>query len=94
MPVYFFRYEDLVTDPASVLSKMFAFVLGVPDIEGTFIEKRMMEVISTGSKGNTLYKPRSGGAGFNKNKDKYNEQQMQYIMENLEDLLNFFGYTD
>lgn len=30
---------------------------------------------------------------MNKNKDKYNEEQMQYIMDNMEEYLNFFGYT-
>lgn len=38
-----------------------------------------------------MYKPRSGGV--NKNKDKYTDDQMKFIMENLEDLLHFWGYT-
>lgn len=44
-----------------------------------------------GSSGNTLYKPRQGGV--NKNKHRYSEEQMAFIMENLEEQLNFWGYT-
>ncbi|CDW90322.1 fbox domain containing protein [Stylonychia lemnae] len=92
VPILFFRFEDLLLDAQSTLSEIFSFALRVKDIKGTFIEQRIIEVINSGSKGNTLYKPRQGG--INKNKDKYTESQMKYIMDNLEDLLNFFGYTD
>jgi hypothetical protein len=53
------------------LSEILGFALGEKNIEGTFIEQRIMEAISAGKHGNTLYKPRSGG--INKNLDKYTE---------------------
>lgn len=31
---------------------------------------------------------------MNKNSNKYTPEQMKYIMENLEEELNFFGYTN
>lgn len=49
IPVYFFRYEDLMRDPAPILSKIFSFSLGVPSIEGTIIERRITDTISAGS---------------------------------------------
>jgi hypothetical protein len=41
LPVYFFRFEDLVTEPYNVLSEILEFMLGVESIEGTYIEKRL-----------------------------------------------------
>ena len=75
VPILFFRFEDLLSDPQTTLSDIFSFALKVENIKGTVIEKRIMDAVNQGSKGNTLYKPRQNG-GINKNKDKYNEKQM------------------
>jgi len=91
VPVFFFRFEDLIRDPQTVLNDIFAFTLGTPDIKGTNIERRILDTLKTGAEGNTLYKPRQGGV--NKNRDKYSEEQMKLIMETLEEPLNFWGYT-
>jgi hypothetical protein len=76
VPVYFFRFEDLMREPLPILSKIFSFSLGVPSIEGTIIERRILETINSGSSGNTLYKPRSGGGGINKNLARYSADQI------------------
>lgn len=41
VPVYFIRYEDLVTHPLEQLEKIFCFLLNVESIEGTVIQKRI-----------------------------------------------------
>lgn len=45
VPVLFLRFEDLVSDPASELKKIFPFILGMDTIEGSVIERRIDEVI-------------------------------------------------
>ena len=37
-PIYFIRYEDLVTNPQESLEKSFCFFLNVDSIEGTIIQ--------------------------------------------------------
>jgi len=41
IPIYFFRFEDLLIQPEIVLKDMFRFVLAEKDIDGTIIEKRI-----------------------------------------------------
>ena len=41
VPVYFFRFEDLLANSSKELEDIFAFVLGVESIKGTFIEHRI-----------------------------------------------------
>ena len=94
MPIYFFRYEDMITDPKSELSKIFAFSLGVPSVEGTVIEKQIIETVEGGSKKNMLYKPRQEGGGINKNRSRYTEEQIAYIKEHCAEALSMFGYTN
>lgn len=72
IPVFFFRFEDLLVDPKKTLSDILGFALQTKSVEGTIIERRIVEAIQAGQNGNTLYKPRSGG--INKNRDKYSEQ--------------------
>ena len=64
VPIYFFRFEDLLQQPEVVLKNLFKFVLCSENIDGTVIEKRIKETISKGK--NYLYKPRSAGSGFHK----------------------------
>lgn len=61
--------------------------------DDSLLMHRILDTIQGGSKGNTLYKPRANG-GVNKNQSKYSAEQLQYIMDGLEEELNFFGYTD
>ena len=59
MPVYFIRFEDLVTNPKQVLSEIFAFFLDVPSIKGMIIEKRIDDILQDPSS-SIIYKPRVG----------------------------------
>ena len=38
IPVYFFRFEDLLIQPEGILKNMFKFILAREDIDGTVIE--------------------------------------------------------
>ena len=37
LPVFFFRFEDLLLNPEPILKNMFRYVLGKEDLEGTVI---------------------------------------------------------
>lgn len=92
VPVYFCRFEDIIDDPMKSLSEIFCFMLGQDSIKNTVIEQRIKEVLDTGSKGSLLYKPRVGG-GVNKNIHNYTPDQLQYIKDQLEESIHFFGYA-
>ena len=40
-PIYFFRYEDLLSNPEATLKDIFRFSLKIEKIEGTYVEKRI-----------------------------------------------------
>lgn len=51
-PIYFFRFEDILSSPRQHLRDLMGFVLGMTDEEivGTVIEKRIEEVLKMGAK--------------------------------------------
>ena len=63
--VYFFRFEDVLTNPREVLTELFQFILGLESLEGTVMEQRIEECLKMGVKKNQAYKPRQGGANKN-----------------------------
>lgn len=91
VPIFFFRFEDLLVTPEPVLRDMFRFILGTRNIDGTVIERRIREVIKTGK--NFLYKPRQANGGLHKHAEKISKDQMKELMEKLEYYLHFFGYA-
>jgi hypothetical protein len=46
IPVYFFRFEDLMTDTERILREIFEFSLGVDSLKDTYLEKRLVEAVS------------------------------------------------
>ena len=96
VPIYFFRFEDVMTDPEPELKTILSLALGLhPEAlsEDSYLLTKIREVIGSGTQGNTLYKPRGEG-GINKNLDKYTPEQLAYLITLLEDQLHYFGYTD
>lgn len=91
IPIFFFRFEDLLVKPVPVLKDMFKYILGKEDLDGTVIEHRIHKIIKTGK--NFLYKPRSAGGGLHKHADKIDDAQMKSLMDKLEYYLHFFGYA-
>ena len=45
IPIYFFRFEDVIANPGKELKEIYRFVLGMESIEGTVIEHRIDEVM-------------------------------------------------
>ena len=43
IPTYYVRYEDLILEPLSTLCELFCFLLEVPSIVGTVVEKRIQD---------------------------------------------------
>ena len=43
IPVYFFRYEDLLADKKSEMEKIMSFICGIENVEGTVLEARVEE---------------------------------------------------
>ena len=41
IPTFYVRYEDMCLDANTTLNKLFCFLLEVPTLEGTVIEKRI-----------------------------------------------------
>ena len=57
---YFIRYEDLCIRGVETLSELFSFMLNVPDIQGTIIEKRIDDLVNKGKSKSSVYKLKSG----------------------------------
>ena len=56
IPTYYVRYEDLVLNPKPVLIELFSFLLDVPSVEGTVVEKRINDYCAKGNEAATIYK--------------------------------------
>jgi len=57
------------------------------------LEKRINEVVQSGSSGCTLYKPKPGVGTINKNTDKFTPEQLQMVKDELEEINYYFGYA-
>lgn len=64
-PIYFFRFEDVMTNPRQELKNLMKFILGMESTEGTVLEQRIEDVLAMGKEANQTYKPRSGGSNKN-----------------------------
>ena len=78
MPTYFVRYEDLVLNPLPVLTELFCFLLEVPSIEGTVVEKRLADYCAKGSQAAAVYNLKATGSrNLNKNVGFYSPEQLE-----------------
>ena len=73
------RYEDLKVDPKPVLSDLFCFLLDVPSIEGTIVERRINEVTEAGFSNVTAYRLKSTASSLSRNNHMYTAAQMDYM---------------
>lgn len=94
IPTYYLRYEDLVIDPAPVLTDLFCFLLDVESISGTIVEKRIADYIANDTK-KTVYKLKADPkTGLLRNKYMYTDAQLEMMKEKCRDFLYYFNYTD
>ena len=90
-PVYFFRFEDILVNPEPELRNLFKFILGLDNLDGTVIDKRIKDVMAMGAKKNQTYKPRQGGT--NRNIQNYLREQIEFTKNHNEELFHIFGYV-
>lgn len=93
-PTYFVRYEDLRLNPLPVLKEMFAFMLEVDSIDGTVLEKRLIEVCSTEHTTKARYKLKSTSSNLSRNQGLYTKEQLEYMGKVMQKHNYFFGYAN
>ena len=71
IPTYWMRYEDLKMDPKPVLEGLFCFLLDVPSIAGTVVEKCIAEVTQAGFQSKTAYKLKSTSGSLSRSNHMY-----------------------
>ena len=80
VPTYYLRYEDLVLNPEPVLRELFRFLLEVPSIDGTVIEKRIVDYCEKGNSSAAVYKlkfdPKSN---LSRHFSVYSPEQIEFI---------------
>ena len=94
MPTFFVRYEDLKLNPTPVLEHLFCFLLDVPSIQGTLVEKRIAEVTASGFEDKTVYKLKSTSNDLSRSKLMYSEAQIAMMETELADMISFWMYSD
>jgi len=93
IPVYFFRFEDVLVDKKAEMEKLMKFVVGMEgSIEGTVLEARVAEMCAQGAKKNQVYKPGTGAA--NEKMFNYTESMIEYQKDTLEEMVHVFGYVE
>ena len=95
IPVYFFRFEDIIKDAKPVLMDVFQFSLDGRPVERTKVEAKidfLMRKKAEGAIKTQLYKPRDASSG-NKNLHRFTEEQLAWIKSDLAQLLDFFDYN-
>ena len=66
IPTYFMRYEDLRMNPKPALEGLFCFLLDVPSIKGTVVERRIEDVIQPGSPQKSTYRLKSTSSSLSR----------------------------
>ena len=72
IPTYFCRYEDLKINPQPLLEELFTFLLDVPSIEGTVVQRRIAEVCQTGFETKAVYKLKDTSNNLSRARHMYN----------------------
>ena len=92
IPTFMMRYEDLKINPVPTLTNLFCFLLDVPSIAGTVVERRINEVTQAGFTKANLYKLKSTGTSLNRNAHMYNTAQIDFMKTELDDMIRFWQY--
>ena len=95
VPTYYVRYEDLVLNPNPVLMELFCFMLEVPSIDGTVVEKRIIDYCAKGSDAAAVYKLKAQPTrNLSRNAGMYTNEQLEYMKEHAREFLYYYGYVD
>lgn len=75
--------------------ELFCFMLEVPSIEGTVLEKRVMDYCAKGHDAAAVYKMKAQPIrNLSRNAFMYTEEQINCMKEVCRDYLYYFGYVD
>jgi len=91
VPVYFFRFEDVISNKQHMFTELMSYILGMESTEGTVLEKRIQDVMNMSASKQQVYKPRSGSV--NKNLEKYTKEMLEFVYKELEPIVHIFGYA-
>ena len=95
LPTYFLRYEDLILKPRAVLLELFCFLLEVPSLTGTVVEKRIEDYCSKGSTSAVIYNLKAPGTrNLSRNASMFTEEDINSIKTFCREYLYFFNYSD
>lgn len=95
-PIHVVRFEDLCDEPINEITSMMKFSLGMDNLEGTNMERRINAIRDMGTKATETYrlKAHSKQRKFNTKKDMYTPEQHQYIKDKLAKWIWYFGYAN
>lgn len=88
------RYEDLKLNPVPVLIELFCFLLDVPSIQGTAIEKRILQVTADGFRNKTAYALKDLSNDLNRNRHMYKDYQIASMSSELKEMIQFWKYGE
>ena len=94
IPTYIIRYEDLLVNPQPVLIELFRFLLDVPSIEGTVVEKRIKEVSNNGPESKEVYALKNKEQTLNKNRHMYSDELLKEVGDILKEFNIYYGYSN
>ena len=86
------RYEDLKINPRPALEGLFCFLLDVPSIAGTVVERRISEVTASGFEAKSAYKLKDTTNNLSRANHMYTEEQMNTIKTELDGFIKFWRY--
>ena len=82
-------------NPAPILTEIFCFLLEVPSIEGTVVEKRIADYCAKGNQSAAVYRLKVDPASnLSRNTHMYTDAQLEQLKESARAHLYYFGYTD
>lgn len=94
-PIFFVRYEDLVTGLEGPSTEALEFLLDLESLEGTNCQTLVKELAAKGKEATSSYKLVKTTTGVpNAHLHRYTPDQMDYIKQKLGHILYFFGYTN
>ena len=95
-PVYFVRYEDLLSAPKDTLMGLMSYMLSVPDIKGTNAERQIDSILEQGQRNKVtgnVYALKSTTGLMRQHENKYPAPLRQFVQEELADMIHYFGYA-
>ena len=69
------------------------FLINLRDIKGTNAERRVHEVLAKGKDATVLYQLKENSRQLNTNAKRYSEEQLEFIKEEMKDIIYYFGYA-